>query len=420
MTSTAVLLLIESNTTGTGRQFARCARDLGVEPVLVTADPARYPYVAEDHLRTVVTDTSRVEAVLAAAGDLAGQAPIAGVTSSSEYYVLPAAITAHHLGLPGPDADAVRACRDKGSQRRLLAAAGVPVPHSVLARDVESAVQAANGLGYPVVLKPLQGSGSLGVRLCASAAETAGHAAELTSAAVNGRGTPVPSDILVEQYVGGDEYSVEVFGDIAVVVVRKHLGPLPGFVELGHDLPAGLPFVDETNLKDCAVRAVRALDLGWGAAHVELRMAGDEIWLIEVNPRLAGGMIPELTHRALGVDLVGAQVLAALGRRPTLAAGPVRGAAIRFLTAEAPGTLADGTMTAAALSAARRVQGVQDAELYVAPGTRVAPATDFRGRLGHVIAVADHHIAAGLAADESRKALAEAINTFTTEKEEVL
>ncbi|MEV0966281.1 ATP-grasp domain-containing protein [Streptomyces sp. NPDC049910] len=419
MTATALLLLVESNTTGTGRQFAGRARDLGIEPVLVSADPARYPYVAEDLLRTAVTDTSSEEAVLATARELAGRAPIVGVTSSSEYYVATAATTAHRLGLPGPDADAVRVCRDKSRQRRLLAAAGVPVPDFVLVRDVEGAVLAAADLGHPVVLKPLQGSGSLGVRLCADAAETAAHAAELASAVVNERGDAVPPGVLVEQYARGTEYSVEVLGETAVVVVRKYLGPLPDFVELGHDLPAALALADETRLKNCAVRAVRALGLGWGAAHVELRMDGDDIRVIEVNPRLAGGMIPELARRARGIDLVGAQVLAALGRPTDLADGLARGAAIRFLTAERPGVLADGTATAAALSAARAVPGVVDAVLYRAPGERVAPAQDFRGRLGHVIAVTDH-TAAGPAADEGRQALAAVLDTRTTEKEAVL
>ncbi|EHR51360.1 biotin carboxylase [Saccharomonospora marina XMU15] len=419
MTSTALLLLVESNTTGTGRQFARYARNLGIEPVLVTADPARYPYVTEDHLRTALTDTSSEAAVLATARELAEQARIAGVTSSSEYYVATAAAIARHLGLPGPDPDAVRACQDKSRQRRLLAAAGVPVPHSVLAQDVEGAVVATADLGHPVVLKPPRGSGSLGVRLCAGVAETADHAAELTSAVVNERGIAVQPGVLVEQYVRGTEYSVEVFGNTAVVVVRKYLGPLPEFVELGHDLPAALDSVGETRLKDCAVRSVRALGLGWGAAHVELRMDGEEIRVMEVNPRLAGGMIPELTHQALGIDLVGAQVQAALGRRPTLIAGPRRGAAIRFLTAEAPGVLADGMTTTAALSAARRVPGVVAAVLYRAPGERVVPAKDFRGRLGHVIAVTDQ-TSAGLAADEGRQALAAVLDTPAAEKEAVV
>ncbi|MEU4062611.1 hypothetical protein AB0F25_09270 [Streptomyces wedmorensis] len=62
----APLLLVESNTTGTGRQFAQRARACGAEPVLPATDPARYPYAAEDGLRTVVVDTADGDALWAA------------------------------------------------------------------------------------------------------------------------------------------------------------------------------------------------------------------------------------------------------------------------------------------------------------------------------------------------------------------
>ncbi|MFE7271042.1 ATP-grasp domain-containing protein [Streptomyces sp. NPDC057623] len=385
-----VLLLVESNTTGTGRQFARRAADLGAEPVLLTADASRYPYAAEDRLRVVTTDTSDEDAVLAAARSVGERSRIAGVTSSSEYYAATAAATAHRLGLPGPDADAVRTCRDKSEQRRMLAEAGVPVPEFTRVRDAREAVGAAERIGYPVVLKPVLGSGSLGVRLCTDPATTKAHATELTAASVNERGLPVSRGVLVERYLPGAEYSVEVFGNTVVVVVAKHLGPLPDFVEHGHDLPAEPTSDARAQLEDVAVRAVKALGLGWGAAHVELRRHGDDTRVIEVNPRLAGGMIPDLVSRALGVDLVRAQVSAAMGLgHDGEQRGPARAAAIRFLTAERPGVLAGPDTWAAALAAARSTARVEAAELYRAAGEQVAPAHDFRGRLGHVIAVAD-------------------------------
>ncbi len=369
-----VLLLVESNTTGTGRQFARRAVDLGAEPVLLTADASRYPYAAEDRLRVVTTDTSDEDAVLAAARSVGEGARIAGVTSSSEYYAATAAATAHRLGLPGPDADAVRTCRNKAEQRRLLAEAGVPVPEFTLVRDAREAVRAAERIGYPVVLKPVLGSGSLGVRLCTDPASAKAHATELTATAVNERGLAVSRGVLIEQYLPGAEYSVEVFGNAVVVVVAKHLGPLPDFVEQGHDLPAEPAPDARAQLEDVAVRAVKALGLGWGAAHVELRRQGADTRVIEVNPRLAGGMIPDLASRALGADLVRAQVSAAMGLgHGGEQRGPARAAAIRFLT----------------VAAARATARVEAAELYRAAGEPVAPAHDFRGRLGHVIAVAD-------------------------------
>ncbi|WP_405915768.1 ATP-grasp domain-containing protein [Streptomyces sp. NBC_00728] len=413
-----LLLLVESNTTGTGRLFARRAAELGVVPVLLSADPARYPYAAEDGLRTVVVDTSDESELRSVAALLAAETPIAGVLTSSEYYVPAAAELAARLGLPGPSADAVRAVRDKGRQRRMLAAAGVGVPGFAIVDRVDAAVSAAAATRLPVVVKPVQGSGSLGVRLCADHEEVAGHARTLLAATTNERGVATPGRILVEEYLTGAEFSVEVFGTEAVVTVAKHVGPLPAFVEVGHDVPAALPADLERELRRTAVRAVTALGLGWGAAHVELRLDGPAAKVIEVNPRLAGGMIPELVRRVVGVDLVRAQVLAALGRPADPERSRYGRASIRFLTVDRDGILAPDLFEAA--ERARRVPGVVEATLYRAPGEPVGPATDFRGRLGHVIALADHPAQAADAAAQGVDALAEAVSYAAPERQEAL
>ncbi|MEU6466141.1 ATP-grasp domain-containing protein [Streptomyces sp. NPDC046976] len=404
-----LLLLIESNTTGTGRQFAQRAVAAGIEPVLLSADPGRYPYAAEDGLRTVVVDTADPGALWSAVRELAAGAEIAGVLSSSEYFVATAAEVADRLGLPGPAADAVRACRNKTIQRRLLAGAGVPVPGFTEAGEVAEAVDAAARLGLPVVVKPVQGSGSVGVRLCASLGEVADHAGTLLAATVNERGLAAPTRILVESYLTGREFSVEVVGHEAVVTVAKHVGPPPVFVETGHDLPADLPARQRDALTGCAVAAVRALGLGWGAAHVELRLDGDTPRVIEVNPRLAGGMIPELVRRACGIDLVTAQVRAAAGLPVTLERDRDAGASIRFLTVEAAGTLGPADAVEEALSRAWAVPEVVDAALYRAPETPVGPAEDFRGRLGHVITAGSSPAAAARAAETALTGLATAL-----------
>ncbi|WP_194924842.1 lyase family protein [Catenulispora pinisilvae] len=379
-----VLLLIESNTTGTGRQFARCAADLGVTPVLLTADPGRYAYVAQDGLEHVLVDTSDERTVLDRVRALAENWQIAGVTSSSEYYIATAAACARALGLPGPAPEAVRACRDKREQREILRAAGVAGPAFAVARTVAQ-VHAA-GIPYPVVIKPCQGSGSVGVRLCADREQADAHAARLLQAAGNERGLPVPAEILVEQYLTGSEHSVEVFRGRSVATVDKHLGPPPWFVETGHDTPSRLPADRVRLLVEAAEEAVAALGLDWGAVHVELRLGPDGARIVEVNPRLAGGMIPDLLRRAYGVDLVRAQVRAAVGL-PAEPPGPALGSAsIRFLMAERPGVVGD---TVQATAAALAVAGVAAAEFYCGAGAAVAPAEDFRGRFGHVISASE-------------------------------
>lgn len=407
--SDQLLLLIESNTTGTGRQFAQRALAAGIEPVLLSAHPGRYPYAAEDGLRTVVVDTADSDALWSAVQELGGATKIGGVLSSSEYFVATAAELAARLGLPGPSADAVRACRNKAMQRWLLADAGVPVPAFAEVGEVAEAIDAASRLGLPVVVKPAQGSGSVGVRLCASLEEVADHAGTLLAATVNERGLAAPSRVLVESYLKGQEFSVEVVGHEAVVAVAKHVGPPPMFVETGHDLPAGLPSEQLANLTSCAVAAVRALGLGWGAAHVELRLDGGVSRVIEVNPRLAGGMIPELVRRACGVDLVAAQVRAATGLPVALERDRDAAASIRFLTVDAEGALDSAEVIDEALSWAREVPKVVDAVLYCAPGTAVGPAEDFRGRLGHVITTGSSVDASAEAAEDAVARLASAL-----------
>ncbi|MEO6501517.1 MAG: ATP-grasp domain-containing protein [Jatrophihabitantaceae bacterium] len=85
------------------------------------------------------------------------------------------------------------------------------------------------------------------------------------------------------------------------------------FVETGHDFPARVPADQRRRLGEVAVAALRALGLGWGPAHTELRWTSAGIRIVEVNPRLAGGMIPRIVELACGVDLIRHTVARAAG-----------------------------------------------------------------------------------------------------------
>src|SRR5262249_54068333 len=153
-------------------------------------------------------------------------------------------------------------------------------------------------------------------RLCRSAAEVKAHAARLLAHATNERGQATPAEVLIEEFVRGPEYSVEVFNGQAVGVTRKHLSPAPYFVEIGHDFPAALPAAARASLAEIATAAVHAIGLTWGPAHVELRLAAAGPVVIEINPRLAGGFIPELVRLSTGLDLIEATVALAAGVTP--------------------------------------------------------------------------------------------------------
>lgn len=382
--SDAAIVFVESNTTGTGRLLCRVARARGLRPVMLTRAPSRYPYLETDGIETHLVDTSDREAVHAACSSVAGS--IAGVTSSSEYYVSLAARIAADLGLPAPNSAAVERARDKELQRELLARAEVPVPGFRLATTPEAALHMANELGFPVVIKPVSGSGSVGVRLCRGDTEVVTAAKNLLSSAVNERGLPVNPRILVEQYICGSEFSVEVFDGEVVGVTAKHLGTHPFFVEIGHDFPARLSEKRVAVITDCARRAVCALDLTWGAVHVELRLGESGPVIIEVNPRLAGGMIPELVRLAYGVDLLDCVIARVSGGLAQLNRKQAEHAAIRFLLAPGDGKILD----VEGLDSARAVQSVRSVVTTAKPGDRITLNRSFKDRIGSIIAAHPH------------------------------
>jgi len=364
-------LLVESNTTGTGRDFAIAALRRGLRPLLLARDPARYPYAAELSLDTRIIDTTDLAAVVAVADELA---PV-GITSSSEYFIATAATVAAHRGLPGPDPAAIERCRDKATQRRVALAAGLPTPWFAECATPAEAHEAATAFGRPVVVKPVRGSGSVGVRRCATPAEVADWAGGLLATV---------DRVVVEEAIDGPEFSVEIMDGEPVGVTAKHLGAEPYFVEVGHDFPAPIPAPLAAALCSAALAGLDAVGLTSGPAHVELRVPpGGAPHVIEINPRLAGGLIPRLVLLATGRDLID-EVVAAAEARPAAppAAGGTGTASIRFLLPARGGEVDAVT----GLADAAAVPGVVNVLCRLAPGDTTVIDHAFTDRRGHVIA----------------------------------
>ena len=78
---------------------------------------------------------------------------------------------AEALGLPGPPSAAVDAARDKHLTRAAMKAAGLPSPACKRVEDASDLDEAARVVGFPAVLKPLNGAASLGVKKVQSRAD---------------------------------------------------------------------------------------------------------------------------------------------------------------------------------------------------------------------------------------------------------
>ncbi|MFI5641145.1 pyridoxal-phosphate dependent enzyme [Streptomyces goshikiensis] len=383
------LLFVESNTTGTGMAALRLARELDFTPVLLTGEPSRYTGLDDTGAEVVVCDTNSLPALREAVQTRFRAQEIAGITTTSDFYVPTVAELATWLGAPGNPAEAMRTCRDKARLRETLARAGVRQPRFVVVRDAAAGVTAAAKVGLPCVVKPVDDSGSTNVLRCTSAEEVSAHVAHILARTVNARGLPTAGAALVEELADGPEYSVEMFSvegrHHCVGITAKSVTGTPWFVEHQHLFPAPVPPAVAEELARTARAALTAAGVRSGPTHTELRLVADGPVIIEVNPRLAGGMIPEMIRLATGTGLLEQQVRAATGQEPLLEPEFGRQGGIRFLIAERAGRVLaiEGADRAAA------VAGVDRVTVTVRPGDEVRPAQDAYGRLGYVIATSE-------------------------------
>ncbi|KPI02889.1 hypothetical protein OK074_5039 [Actinobacteria bacterium OK074] len=291
-------------------------------------------------------DPADPQQLIAAGRALARRHPIAGVLTWTEWHLVPTALLTEALGHSTVTAQTMRACRDKAAARRRFAQAGVPSARSIAVASPDEAADAADTIGYPVVLKPSQQAASLGV-IRVDARDQLDRAWPYTAHAANSDASPGRPGILVEEYLDGPEISVECVTHqgvtTAVAVTRKSLGPY--FQETAHSVDASDPLLPQA--APVAVQAVQALGITSGVQHVELRLTDRGPRIIEVNARIGGDLIGRLVHLATGIDLPRAAADTACGRTPDLRQTRHRAAAIKLLYPPASGRLTARHLTPA-------------------------------------------------------------------------
>ncbi|MFC6092280.1 ATP-grasp domain-containing protein [Saccharothrix lopnurensis] len=371
--------------------------------LLAEAEPA--PSVAEKLVGHTLVDVFDIPALVAAAQEVAGRRRVTGVLSWDELKMSGTAHIARALGLPGVAPDVVDRCRDKHRTRTALAVAGVPQPASEVVSSAEEAGAAADRIGYPVVLKPRDLGASMGVIRVDSARDLAAGYAHTRAARVG----PVPyrSDgVLVEEYVGGPEVSVDSWvldgRTHPLFTARKTTGYPPYFEETGHVVDGRGPGEDDPELHRVVTAAHEALGFDHGMTHVELRRARDGWRVIEVNCRLGGDLIPMLGQAATGVDAGAVATLLACGLEPDPRPDRGRVAAVRFLYPDAP-----CEVDRVEVDPDRLPAGIELATGLPRPGTTISPPPEGHvwGRYALLMAVSDTPEGCAAALDAAQPAV---------------
>lgn len=302
------------------------------------------------------------------------------------------------LGLPGITMDTAIKSTDKGEMIKAFEAAGVEHPWYYILKSPEQLPEIIEKISFPCISKPTDNSGSRGVMLIHNADELL-DAVKYSSEC--GRG----GSVIVEEYMRGSEVSVEIItlrGIPHVLNVTDKLTTgAPHFVEMGHSQPSALGAENVEKIKDLACRAVKAVGIENGPAHVEIMLTEDGPKMVELGARMGGDCITtHLVPLSTGIDMIEATIRIACGEEPDITPKFNRGSAIRFFDAP-KGKI----MSISGEEAARELCGVREIAFTKAVGDTNGEIGSSTDRIGFVIADGD-------TAEEAAAVCHEAIQTI--------
>ena len=279
------------------------------------------------------------EKIVEAAKEAGADAVHPGYGFLAENAAFAKAVTDAGLTFIGPSAEAIEKLGDKAAARRLAQEAEVPVvPGSDGVASPEEAVETAEEIGYPVMIKAAAGGGGRGIRVAQNEEELreSVQAAKREAQAAFGDGT-----LYLERFLSGPRHvEVQVMADThgnAIHLFERECSMQRRRQKILEESPSpGLN--PETREKMCgaAVRLAKESDYA-NAGTVEFLVEGDEFFFIEMNTRIQ--VEHPVTEMLTGVDLVKEQILVASGEPLSLGQEdvPFVGHSIEFrLNAEDP------------------------------------------------------------------------------------
>ena len=240
---------------------------------------------------------------------------------ASDPAALPAAITAERLGLPTNPTQSVEILGLKYPWRKFLHDNGFACPKFYSFNPltpIDEIKDNTRNFTYPIVVKPTDSSGSKGVTKL-------DNLEGLEKAVKWANEYSRNKVLLVEEFIQRS-YPYVIGGDIFVwngkIVLYGEMDCLRDtlrspLIPIGKKKPAGLNKKQEEIVHKELQRIVTALDVRFGEMNIEILLDKDDnVHFLELGPRAGGNMIPIQLSDAYGIDLVKANIQAAMGVKP--------------------------------------------------------------------------------------------------------
>lgn len=236
-------------------------------------------------------------------------------TIASDVAAPTVAFVAEQMGLIGNSYECALRANNKYEMRKAFENAGVPCPGYVCISEGVSELDSerVRELGLPLIVKPSDRSGSLGVMKVV-------REEDLQGAIEQAQGYSFKHEAMVEQFVEGREISVEFISyhgkHYPLQITDKVTIEAPHFVEIEHHQPADLNAAQFEDIYALTKRALDALGVTNGASHSEYRITEDgKIYVMEIGARMGGDFIgSDLVQLSTGYDFLRGVIEVALGQ----------------------------------------------------------------------------------------------------------
>lgn len=380
------IIFIGLNKSGSSREAVKAANELGYYTVVFTNQEKQIQQRSEykDVHQLTLVDLSNVEEIKKQIDKLLDRGhEIMIITSFVAKYVQTASRLADEYCENYLSTEAVAIMENKEKTRIFFANQLFTPKFKLITKDMSTPfILNYEILKFPVVVKCATSTGSKDVIFAENVKELEKNINKLRS--------KDPSEtIIIEEYVDGDQYLVEVLVSnwrvLIGAVIKQEITKGKRFIVTGYGVLVEVSRHLEESLLDVIETIVSSLAFQNGAFHLELRLTDNGWKLIEINPRISGGAMNRMIQAAFGYSLVEETLKLLIGETPSLVKSSNHYVFTQYVILENKGLLEQVTGKGRAAA----TPGV--VEVYVKPkrGTYVTPPLSMGHRYAYVIAKGD-------------------------------
>ncbi|GAB2924933.1 ATP-grasp domain-containing protein [Rheinheimera gaetbuli] len=288
----------------------KTAKALGLYVVATDRNPDAPGFAYCDE--TAVIDSKDIDGHVRFATENQQRLNLKAVFAGSDVAVTVAEIT-NALGLPGIPAEVARRSNNKVLMKQRWLQDGIPTPYGAEVTTLDEAKTVLETTGFPAMIKAVDNAASRGSMKidCLD---------QLPQALENAKAASRTGSAIVEQYVVGNEQSVETIiwngKHYHVGMADREFGFHPFHIETAHIDPSVLPVEQQQQIYKVVDAAARSLGIEFGPAKADMIWTAQGPMILEMTARLSGGFHSQYTTPlSSGKDPIKAVMEISLGRQ---------------------------------------------------------------------------------------------------------